>query len=83
VLQYLHLETVQQVLDSHQLLYNIGYRGSLNTSGESARIDMQMSDAVTVGVAVGDVILYRVSPAPQIVSCKAWDDFNATFDIIP
>jgi hypothetical protein len=83
VLQFLHLETRQQVIDSFDLLLGIGYEGTLAVSKASARIDMQMSDGVPVSVSIGDVFLYRTSPAPQVVSCKTWDEFNATFDILP
>jgi hypothetical protein len=82
VLEFLHLQTQQQVIDSFNLLLSIGYEGTLTVTGTSAKIDMQMPDGVPVTVAVEDVILYRTSPAPQVVSCKTWDEFTATFDIL-
>ena len=81
-LEYLHLTTVQQVRDCESLLYGIGYRGTFATTGDSARLNVDAPDAVAVNVALGDVIVYRTTPAPQIVSCKTWDEFNATFDIL-
>jgi hypothetical protein len=83
VLQFLHLETKQQVIDSFNMLLGIGYEGTLAVTATSAQIDMQMPDGVPVQIALGDVFLYRTSPAPQVVSCRTWDDFNATFDILP
>jgi hypothetical protein len=79
-LEYLHLTSVQQVRDSEKLLYDIGYRGSFTTTNGAGRLELSAPDAVPVSAAVGDVIVYRTSPAPQVVACKTWDEFVATFD---
>ena len=81
-LEYLQLETAQQVIDSYNMLRGIGYAGTLFTEGEVARIHMTMPDAVTVEAAVGDVILYKTSPAPAVVDCVSAQEFTTGYDIL-
>lgn len=76
------LDTIDVVFNAFTLLHGMGYRGSLNATGESdARIDMSMADGVPIAVSVGDVILYRAS-GPTVVKCLTMEEFTAGYDIL-
>ena len=81
-LEHLELTTTQQVFDAYVALHGMGYRGSLTTvAGPGASIAMNMSDAVPVSVAVGDVIAYRVEPL-SVVACMSLEAWIAGYEPI-
>lgn len=81
-LEFLYLETTETVFAAFTLLHGMGYRGSLSTvAGVGARMELSMSDAVTVSAAVGDVILYRAE-GPTVIACMSLEAFTAGYDII-
>lgn len=79
-LEFLHLQTVQQVRDSEGLLYNIGYRGPFTTMSDSARLDVQLPEHIDVHVTVGSVIVYRANPPTVVDCCATFEDFDARYD---
>lgn len=80
VLEYFHLSTIDLVFQAHNLLYQVGYRGTLTTTGDSASLQMSLAGAVPVSVVSGDVILYR--PPATVVNCLSHEEFTARFDIL-
>ena len=82
-LEFLHLQDVTGVINTYTSLYGMGYRGILDTVGnETARLDMSLPDNVPVTAAVGDVILYRTSPAIQVVACISYDELVADYEAV-
>lgn len=81
-LDFLYLETTDTVFSAFTLLHGMGYRGTLVTvAGTGVRMELSMSDAVTVSAGVGDVILYR-SAGPTVVACMSLEAFTANYDVV-
>ena len=86
----LHLDSMQTMFDTHKMLWDFGYRGGFTTTKseadgvvtESGRFDLVMDDAVPVSAALGDVILYRLAPSPQVVACIPADEFTKNYEAV-
>ena len=72
------------MFDAHKLMYQFGYRGGFTTTShddngvitESGRFDMVLEGAVPIDAALGDTILYRLTPSPHVVRCVTPEEFS-------
>ena len=80
VAEFISVGTLPQLFNAFKTLYDMGYRGTLSTSGDP-RIDMSKPDGVPVAVKVGDVIIYQTSPQ-QVIRCLSQAEFAAGFDVV-
>lgn len=80
LLDYHQIVDIDTSMAVYGFLYELGYRGLLNTAGDDVRLEMTLPGALPVAASTGAVVLYAVQPT-VVRGVITAAEFDANYDI--